>query len=110
VDILAGALSGNGCSSGQERYAERSGFFAVVIDPEHFATRATYLDLVEGLITRLKASPRAPGIEEILIPGERLARARAHSHKHGVTLSDACWQRTQKLLADLGVAVEMAAG
>jgi LDH2 family malate/lactate/ureidoglycolate dehydrogenase len=60
------------------------GFLFIAIDPamlvQDFPTR------MAELVTRIKATPRQPGIEEIRIPSERAFREREQRRSEGIVL------------------------
>jgi LDH2 family malate/lactate/ureidoglycolate dehydrogenase len=44
-------------------------------------------------IERLKATPRAPGVDEILLPGEIEWRTKAIREREGIPLPKVTWER-----------------
>ena len=103
VDVLAGALSGAGCSTGEAGDVDRNGVFVLVIDPEKFSSRDRFENIVSGFLETLKTSRRAPGVEEILIPGERAARERERRLREGIPVDGPTRQSIGELLTDLGL-------
>jgi uncharacterized oxidoreductase len=53
----------------------------------------------------MKAVPPAPGVSEILLPGEPEARARAERTRDGVLLPEATWEAITEVANELGVKV-----
>lgn len=73
ADIMSGVLSGAGASvmlPGDGAAAHMLGALRI----EAFLTHEEFLGHIDALIARLKATERQPGVDEILIPGEREAR------------------------------------
>lgn len=103
VDILAGGLSGAGCSAGKVEVTDRNGLFVLVIDPEKFISRVRFGEQVEQFAASLKQVKRAPGVGEILIPGERAARERARRQAVGISIERPVWRQIATILADLGI-------
>ena len=103
VDILAGALSGAGCSAGNIREIDRNGLFVLVIDPDKFVSRARFIQLVEEYVANLKRVEKAPGVEEILIPGERAYRQRMKNQSEGMQIDLSIWQMVEAALDRLGI-------
>ena len=89
VDILSGALAGAGCSGADSR--ETQGLFLLVIHIEAFTPRDLFQDRVGQLIERIKANPRAQGVDEIRIPGEQAARERTKRLESGIEVQDSVW-------------------
>ncbi len=103
VDILAGGLSGAGCSAGKVDVTDVNGLFVLVIDPEKFVTKAAFREQVARFATSLKQLKRAPGVDEILIPGERAARERARRQAEGIPIEGPVWHQIESILGDLGI-------
>ena len=103
VDILGGALSGDGCSNGEEN-GNRNGVFALAIDPDMFASRSVFVSHVGEFAERLKACNRMPGVEEILMPGERSQRVREERLKNGIPIEPPVWREITRIMDELGVA------
>jgi uncharacterized oxidoreductase len=59
--------------------------------------------LLGGLLGHLKAIPAAPGHDEVLVPGEPEARARAERERDGIPLPHTLWTSLSELSAELGV-------
>ena len=103
VDILAGGLGGSGCSTGEEAEREANGVFVLIIDPATFGPPERFTGAVENLIGGLKGVPRAPEVEEILMPGERAERERQHRLEQGIPIDSPTWQKISRILRELGI-------
>jgi len=110
VDILAGGLGGAGCSTGMEDGGTGNGVFVLVMDPTKFGSRKNFTERVEALVCRLKNSKRAPGVEEILIPGERAFRERQIRTKKGIPIDAPTWKRITEILNDLDIKKDYTGG
>jgi uncharacterized oxidoreductase len=102
IDVLAGALSGAGCCREGAAQA-RDGMLLLAIDVERFGPREAFLDRVGELIDYVKSSRAAPGIEEILVPGEPEFRQRQRRLAEGVLLDGPTWHRLVELATELHV-------
>ena len=90
IDILAGALSGAGCSrEGVDRIG--NGFLAIVIQPEQMRESGGFYADVEGLVQHVKSSELAAGFDEILAPGEPEVRTRRQRSRDGIPVDDTAW-------------------
>lgn len=104
--ILSGAAVGSDVGSmykDLDRRQDVGHFFclfdiAAFLPPERFTTR------MQKMIERLKGIKRRPGVEEILIPGERSQRAMRASLSEGVPVDDATVAEIQKWCDHFGVA------
>ena len=102
LDILAGALSGAGCSRAD---APRFGnaVFILAIKIENFVTVEQFKTHVDGLIEYVKSSPKMPGVDEILFPGEIEAKERKKRLENGIFIEDETWGQINKTAHGLGV-------
>jgi LDH2 family malate/lactate/ureidoglycolate dehydrogenase len=69
IDALAGVLSGSGFAQGVAGGAPGSLLWA--LDVEAFMPREAFWERIESQIAQIKAAERLPGVEELLVPGER---------------------------------------
>jgi uncharacterized oxidoreductase len=104
-DILAGGLSGAGCSRPDAKRVGNS-FLAVVFDIAQFRDRKDFDRDVEQLIAYVKSSKLAPGFKEILIPGEPERRERARREKEGIMIDDETWRQIRETAEKYGVSLE----
>jgi uncharacterized oxidoreductase len=104
VDVLAGAMCEAGCS---RPAAPKLGnaFLAIVINIEEFTPMEDFEAHVAQLINCVKASPTAPGFDEILIPGERSARTRRQRLANGIPLDEVTWERLVETARQVGISV-----
>lgn len=101
LDILAGALSGAGCSRAD---ATRFGnaVFIFVIKIENFIPPEDFKAHVDGLIEYVKSSPKMPGIDEIFFPGEIEAKERKNRLENGIFIEDETWGQIVETAEELG--------
>ncbi|HEU5318883.1 MAG TPA: Ldh family oxidoreductase [Chloroflexota bacterium] len=64
-------------------YDPNLGHFFMAINPELFLPRDEFLDRVDQMIEAAKASEKADGVSEILVPGEMEMRARERNLRAG---------------------------
>lgn len=69
-----------------------AGVFLIVVNPACFGTGERYQAMVSKTIAVAKGVPPAPGVREVLVPGEPETRARNLRQREGVVLPDATWQ------------------
>ncbi len=106
VDILSGALSGAGCSYSSTCRLGNAMFFTV-IDPEKFVTPEEFVEQVGVLERHIKASPPAPGFNEILMPGEPELRVESRRRENGIAIDEETWRQFVATVESLGVSVEL---
>jgi uncharacterized oxidoreductase len=100
MDVLAGALTGGGCSNPDADRWGNSTFF-IAINPAAFVETAAFEAQVAGLVVYVKSSRLAPGFDEILVPGEPEARERARRSGDGIYLADQTWKQIQAILEEV---------
>jgi LDH2 family malate/lactate/ureidoglycolate dehydrogenase len=94
VEIFSGVLSGAAIGSdvgSMYKNLDRKqdvGHFFCLLHIDAFLDYAEYLERVDATIDRIKASKKRPGIEEILVPGERSARTAEMNRVQGVPVGD----------------------
>ena len=103
IDILCGALSGGGCSTGQSWEINLNCIFALAIDPGRFASASVFGDIAARFIDGVKGTRRAPGVDEILIPGERAFRERERRRRDGIPVYRKTLTDIEEILDELGL-------
>ena len=105
-ELLAGALTGNGCAGPVETRGRISnGLLSVFISPKHFGTEAEFIRIAEDYVAWVKSCrPIEPG-GEVLAPGEPEARLRAERLRDGVPLQPDTWASLVRCAQGLGVPV-----
>ena len=92
AELLSGGLSGAGCSRPDGDRLGNS-FTAVVIDVARVRGAEAFEQEARKLAEYVKSSRRAPGVEEILVPGEPEKRERERRSREGIAVHAATWQR-----------------
>ena len=91
VDALSGVLSGAGFARGVADGAP--GNFLWALDVEAFLPRQEFLARMDAQIDQIKQGDRLPGVDELLVPGERGQRRYLELSAQGVVpLAPATWQ------------------
>jgi uncharacterized oxidoreductase len=104
VDILAGTLSGAGCSQAAPPRPGNALFLAV-LRVEAFAPLEEFFAEVQRFISWVKACPPGPGFGEVLLPGERAHRQYLKRSREGLYVDEAAWAQIGELASELGVAL-----
>jgi LDH2 family malate/lactate/ureidoglycolate dehydrogenase len=101
VDALAGVLSGSGFAQGVAGGAP--GNFLWALDIEAFLPRQEFLARMDAQIDQIKQGERLPGVDELVVPGERGQRRHAELSARGVVpLTPASWQMFATTCESLG--------
>jgi LDH2 family malate/lactate/ureidoglycolate dehydrogenase len=109
IDILSGVLTG--AASGQEvidlyDQSERHqglGHFFIAIDVTAFYPPETFQARVEHYAGQVRMQPRVPGVEQILLPGDKERSAADQAALAGIPLSVTDLADLDALASDLGV-------
>jgi len=101
-DILAGAISGAGCSRPTTKRVGNS-FTATLLDPAQFRDRGAFDQDVDQLVDYVKSSKLAEGFIEILIPGEPERRERERRERDGIPVDDETWRQIRETADRYGV-------
>lgn len=97
IDIIAGALTGAGCSREGDSTVG-NGLFLVGIKIENFVSLETYYTQVEDLIRYIKSSKVREGFEGIYIPGELEVQKKRERMAEGIMLTDDLWENLKKIV------------
>jgi hydroxycarboxylate dehydrogenase B len=105
TEILGGLLSGNG--PGKDWWDKGAhgvnGVFLQALTVEEFQPLEEFYDKVDALVAFIKSTRRAPGFNEILLPGEAGRRREEKQRKDGVDIDEGTWSELTQLASELGV-------
>ena len=109
--VLSGAAIGSEIGSMYKDLDRKQnvGHFFCLFDISAFLPEKEFEQRMDSMIDRLKANARRPGVEEILIPGERSQRAAAKNSVEGVVVTDETVAELQKWCEHFGVDFERSA-
>ena len=102
VEVLGGALSGEGVASGEVNMTS-NGVLFTVYDIEHFTDLETYYKEIETLIRHVHTSRVNPDIGEILVPGEPEFRTSQERTRNGIEIDDTTWSHICTSAKGLGL-------
>lgn len=90
AELLAGALTGGGCSApGVTRLS--NGMLSIYLDPSRFVESDNFTREVAGFVEFVKSSRTVLPGGEILVPGELEHRNRQARMSHGIELDETTW-------------------
>jgi len=104
VEMLAGALTGGGCSRLGVPRLEQA-MFTITIDPRKFQSEDTFAGEVRQYIDFVKSSRTVTPGGEILMPGEPEERCRAARTANGIELDEMTWNQITEVAKSLNVPV-----
>jgi LDH2 family malate/lactate/ureidoglycolate dehydrogenase len=109
VDVLTGVLSGGAFGAGvQGLYADTStpndcAHFFLAIDPAAFGDAEEFAARVDELAAQVSASPTAPGVDRVLLPGQLEAERHAAAQADGVRVERSVLDNLREVAAGLGI-------
>lgn len=113
VELLSGVLSGAaigpevGSMYVNPEGHQDVGHFFFLIDIAAFMDVAEFRSRVDRTIDEIKACRRRPGVQEILIPGERSARRAEENRRRGIPLGQETINEFRTLCAEMSIAFDL---
>jgi len=104
VDLLAGALSGAGCTGSGTRIGNAA--LLMVLNVAQFTPLETYYQQVDDFIDFVRSSPTAEGFDEILMPGEIELRQKEQRQKEGIFVEEETWRQVVECGRKQGAVIE----
>jgi uncharacterized oxidoreductase len=102
AEILAGALTGSGCSQpGASRLL--NGMLTVIFDPARIPTEVGFASEVRRFVDFVKSSRKASPDTEILMPGQIEERTRRQRIEEGIVLDDKTWRQLLETCRSLAI-------
>lgn len=112
LELLAGPLVRASVGRGVKGTLEpvegfcTKGDFMIAIDPTAFVPLEEFKSRVRDFIVEIKKSKKAPGVAEIMIPGEPELKAREQALRDGIKISEEVWGELKQIAQELGVDIE----
>ena len=105
AELLAGALSGAGCT-GKEKEEKGNGVFFQAINIAALLPYEEFIQTVQEQIAWVKSAKPKPGFEEILYPGEPEYRTAQRRGAEGIPVEESIWQEMLETADSLGVTIQ----
>lgn len=83
---LALAMQAMGMLAGAADDPDGAGYLVLAMRPDLLVPLERFRQGVTGLLARIKATPRQPGVQEIRIPSERALRLREGARREGIEI------------------------
>lgn len=109
IDVLAGILMGSGFGENVKsplkdlENQQRAGHMFMAINVESFLPVDQFLSNVDQLIDQIKTGPKAPGVEEVFLPGEIEHKMKAIRLREGIPLPEELVKQLEAYGQALGV-------
>lgn len=102
IELISGGLSGVGFPL-FPNYRGDQGTVLTAVNIAAFQAVEEFKRNVAEFAAHLKATPRAAGFDEILLPGELEWRTRRERLRTGIPLPEATWTKIQATAATAGI-------
>jgi uncharacterized oxidoreductase len=100
-ELLGGALTGTGATSGDRQFA--NGMFAIYVDPKVVDTSNFFDGEISRYVDFIRATKPVAGVDTVLIPGDTERKTRAERTKNGIPLPDDTWAAIVNTAREVGV-------
>jgi hydroxycarboxylate dehydrogenase B len=102
TEILAGALTGSGCTVPGKTQLEQ-GMLSILLDPAALQVQDSLADEARKFVDFVKSSEKVSPDAEILMPGDVERRNRAERTAKGIELDDKTWSQIEAAAAAVKV-------
>lgn len=109
VEVLSGVLSGAdigpAVGSMYKDFSRKQnlGHFFCLLNTAAFMDIGHFKERIDGMVDRIKASERLPGVEEILVPGERSIKKIDENRALGIPIGEETISEFKALCAEFGI-------
>ena len=104
-EVLAGALTGGGCSNPANADRVANGMLSIILDPSRFQDDAAFAAEINRFIAWVKSSAKATPDGDILMPGEIEERTKAQRLRDGIDIDDTTWSQIVETAQIVGCSV-----
>lgn len=103
-EVLAGALTGGGCSNPQNADKVLNGMLSIYLDSSFFQKDAEFSAEIKRFVAYVKSSAKVTPTGEILVPGEIEERTKAQRLRDGIEIDATTWGQLTETAKAMGVA------
>ncbi len=105
-EVLAGALTGGGCSDPRHAGRLANGMLSIFLDPNRFQPADAWIAELERFIAWVKSARTITPDGEILLPGEIEERTKARRLRDGIDIDATTWSQLTQTATSAGVRPE----
>src|SRR2546421_264515 len=102
-EVLAGALTGGGCSNPQNADKVLNGMLSIYLDSSFFQKDTDFAAEIQRFIAYVKSSARVTPTGDILMPGEIEERTKAQRSRDGLEIDATTWSQIMATAKTVGV-------
>jgi uncharacterized oxidoreductase len=104
-EVLAGALTGGGCSNPANTDRVVNGMLSIYLDPTRFQSDQVFTTEIERFIAWVKSSVKVQPDGDIFMPGEIEERTKARRLRDGIKLDATTWSQIRDTAVSVGMTV-----
>jgi uncharacterized oxidoreductase len=101
-EVLAGALTGGGCSNPQNAGRLVNGMLSIILDPAFFKSDAGFDSEIKRFVAWVKSSEKTMHDGEILMPGEIEERTKQVRLRNGIDIDETTWRQIRETAEKVG--------
>lgn len=104
-ELLAGALI-NGGGHRPENFNGQviiNNMLSIIIDPNAVGDERFFRDEIDAITVHVKASPPAPGVEHVMVPGDPERKAHEARMADGIPVDDESWRQIVEAAGRVGM-------
>jgi len=105
-EVLAGALTGGGCSNIANADRVINGMLSILLDPRRFQSDAVFSAEIERFIGWVKSSEKVVKDGEILLPGDIEERTKAQRLRDGIEIDATTWGQLTETAKSVGCKID----
>jgi len=109
-EVLAGALTGGGCSNPKNADRVINGMLSIYLDPSVFQSEPAFAAEINRFIAWVKSSEKATPDGEILVPGEIEERTKALRLREGIDVDETTWSQVLATAEAVGLSQDQVLG
>jgi uncharacterized oxidoreductase len=102
-EVLAGALTGGGCSNPANANRVANGMLSIIVDTSVFQKDDAFTAEIDRFVGWVKSSAKAAPGGEILMPGEIEERTKAQRLRDGIEVDDTTWAQVRETARTVGL-------
>lgn len=102
AELLAGALTGGGCSAEGKTQLEQ-GLLSIYIDPQQLESSTAFLPEVRRYVDFVRSARAKEASGEVFVPGQIEARNRSQRLREGIELDEQTWQQLVESAHSVGI-------
>ena len=103
IVLFSGALSGGLCARETPITPKGNCVFMMAVNPAFLGGTEAFEREVSQLVDFVRNTPTAPGVEEIMLPGDPERKTVARNEEEGLFVDDENWSKLRELATTLGV-------